>query len=77
VRGSLRPWRRLNWLTSYSPLPSRLAGELRQNWLRKGKTFSVPDMIIAAICITEKLTLVTDNRKDFAMPEVKLHPLEA
>jgi predicted nucleic acid-binding protein len=56
---------------------ARLAGELRQNWLRKGKIFSVPDMIIAAICITEKLTLVTDNRKDFAMPEVKLHPLEA
>jgi len=54
---------------------SRLAGELRQFWARKGKTFSVPDMIIAAVCLTERLTLVTDNRKDFPMPELTLHPL--
>jgi predicted nucleic acid-binding protein len=56
---------------------ARMAGELRQCWLRKGRTLSVRDMIIAAICITEKLTLITDNRKDFVMPEVKLHPLES
>lgn len=54
---------------------AKLAGELRQIWSRKGKTFSVPDMVIAALCITESLTLVTDNRKDFSMPELTLHPL--
>jgi predicted nucleic acid-binding protein len=54
----------------------RLAGELRQTWARQGKSFSVPDMIIAAVCITEDLTLITDNRKDFAMPELKLYPLK-
>jgi len=54
---------------------ARLAGELRQMWARKGKTFFVPDMIIAAVCMTEKLTLITDNRKDFAMPELSIHPL--
>jgi predicted nucleic acid-binding protein len=54
----------------------RLAGELLQTGKVQGKTFSVPDMIIAAVCITEDLTLITDNRKDFAMPELKLHPLK-
>jgi predicted nucleic acid-binding protein len=29
-------------------------------------------MMIAAVCITEKLTLITDNRKDFVMPELTL-----
>jgi predicted nucleic acid-binding protein len=32
-------------------------------------------MIIAAVCLTETLTLVTDNRKDFAMPGLTLYPL--
>jgi predicted nucleic acid-binding protein len=54
----------------------RLAGELLQTGKVQGKTFSVPDMIIAAVCITEDLTLITDNRKDFAMSELKLHPLK-
>jgi tRNA(fMet)-specific endonuclease VapC len=54
----------------------RLAGELLQTGKVQGKTFSVPDMIIAAVCLTEDLTLITDNRKDFAMPELKLHPLK-
>jgi predicted nucleic acid-binding protein len=54
---------------------AKLAGELRQLWAHKGKTFSVPDMMIAAVCITERLTLVTDNRKDFPMPELNIHPL--
>ena len=54
----------------------RLAGELLQSGKVQGKTFSVPDMIIAAVCITEDLTLITDNRKDFTVPELKLHPLK-
>ena len=54
----------------------RLAGELLRASKSQGKTFSVPDMIIAAVCITEELTLITDNRKDFTMPELRLHPLK-
>ena len=33
-------------------------------------------MMIAAVCITEKLTLITDNRKDFPMPGLNIHPLQ-
>jgi tRNA(fMet)-specific endonuclease VapC len=54
----------------------RLAGELLQSGKQSGKTYSVPDMIIAAVCITEELTLITDNKKDFVMPQLKLHPLK-
>ncbi len=54
----------------------RLAGELLRAGTRQGKTFSVPDMIIAAICMTEDLTLITENRKDFPMPELQIHPLK-
>jgi predicted nucleic acid-binding protein len=54
---------------------SKLAGELRQEWARKGKTFLLAAMIIAAVCLTGALTLITDNRKDFAMPGLTLHPL--
>jgi predicted nucleic acid-binding protein len=54
---------------------SKLAGELRQEWARKGKTFLLADMIIAAVCLTGALTLVTDNRKDFAMPGLTLQSL--
>jgi predicted nucleic acid-binding protein len=53
----------------------RLAGELLQAGKQQGKTYSVPDMIIAAVCITEDLTLITDNKKDFVMPKLKLRPL--
>jgi predicted nucleic acid-binding protein len=56
---------------------AKLAGELRQAWARKGKGFSVPDMIIAAVCLTEGLTLITDNRKDFPMPDLSIHTLPA
>ena len=67
-------------LRSFALIPisfeaGRLAGELLQAGKVQGKTFSVPDMIIAAVCITEDLTLITDNRKDFVVPELKLHPL--
>jgi predicted nucleic acid-binding protein len=54
---------------------SKLAGQLRQEWARKGKTLLLADMIIAAVCLTGALTLVTHNRKDFAMPGLTLHPL--
>ena len=54
----------------------RLAGMLKNIWARKGRTLSLSDTIIAAIAIENDCTLVTDNRKDFPMPELKLYPLQ-
>jgi predicted nucleic acid-binding protein len=54
---------------------SRLAGHLKQEGTGKGKTLSLADLMIAAVCMTEALTLITDNRKDFAMAGLTLHPL--
>jgi tRNA(fMet)-specific endonuclease VapC len=54
----------------------KLAGELLRAGKEQGRTHSVPDMIIAAVCMTEDLTLITDNRKDLMMPKLKLHPLK-
>ncbi len=54
---------------------ARRAGRLRFDWARRGKTLSLPDTLIAATVIEHGLTLVTDNRKDFPMPELSLYPL--
>lgn len=54
---------------------ARLAGELRRDFGKKGKTLSVMDTVIAAVAIHNQLTLITDNTKDFPMTELALHPL--
>ena len=54
----------------------RHAGMLKNIWSRKGHPLSLSDTIIAAIAIENDCTLVTDNRKDFPMPELKLYPLQ-
>jgi len=59
-----------------TPSSGRLAGMLKNVWARKGRTLSLTDTIIAAIAIENDCTLVTDNRKDFPMPELKLYPLQ-
>ena len=67
----------LNELECY-PLTAtiaRRAGELRRDWARKGATFSLPDMIVAATALEYDLTLMTDNRKHFPMPGLALFPL--
>ena len=53
----------------------RLAGMLKNTWARKGRTLSLADAIIAAIAIEKECSLMTDNRKDFPMPELNLYPL--
>lgn len=52
----------------------RLAGMLKNTWARKGRTLSLSDTIIAAIAIENECSLMTDNRKDFPMPELNLYP---
>ena len=54
---------------------ARLAGKLKNTWARKGHTLALADAIVAAIAIERGCALLTDNRKDFRMPEVQLYPL--
>src|SRR5882762_11715956 len=69
--------RLLTGLESYeiNGTDARVAGKLKSSWARKGRTLTLDDAIIAAITIERGCALVTDNRKDFPMPEVQLYPL--
>lgn len=67
----------LSGLESYelSGSAARLAGKLKGTWARKGRTLALADAIVAAIAIERECALLTDNRKDFPMPEVQIYPL--
>jgi predicted nucleic acid-binding protein len=54
---------------------ARHAGTLYSQWRAKGQTLSLADVTIAAVCLTHKLTLVTDNDKHFPMAELIRYPL--
>ena len=54
---------------------AQLAGHLKHDWARKGMTLTLTDTTIAAVCLTEGLTLVTHNRKHFPMSDLQLYPL--
>ncbi len=54
---------------------ARLAGELKRDYGRKGKTLNLDDVIIAATALHNRLTLLTDNVKDFPMQDLSLYPL--
>jgi predicted nucleic acid-binding protein len=49
---------------------AREAGLLKYAWARRGTTLSIPDAVIAASALNLKLTLATDNQKDFPMPDL-------
>ena len=51
------------------------AGSLRSGYARQGRTLSLADMIVAATVQEHGLTLMTDNRKDFPIPELSFYPL--
>jgi tRNA(fMet)-specific endonuclease VapC len=51
---------------------ARLAGDLFRQWRQKGQTLGLADVTIAAVALTHKLALVTDNQKHFPMPELQL-----
>jgi len=52
---------------------AELAGRLRRDYGRKGKTLSIPDTMIAAVALHDRLALITDNPKDFPMSDLVLH----
>ena len=54
---------------------SRLAGELKNTFGRKGTSLSMTDSLIAAVAIQHQLALITDNVKDFPMRDIQLYPL--
>ena len=51
------------------------AGRLKNQWARTGRTLALADTIVAAVAIEQGCALVTDNRKDFPMAEVRLYPI--
>jgi predicted nucleic acid-binding protein len=51
-------------------MSARRAGALKQQWAKKGRTLALADMIVAAVALEYGCTLMTDNRKDFPMPEL-------
>lgn len=51
---------------------ARHAGELKNRWAKNGHTIALPDVTVAAVAMANGLTLVTGNRRDFPMPELRL-----
>jgi len=58
-----------------TPSAARLAGHLKGYGSRKGRTLALADTIIAAVAIENDCHLLTDNPRDFPMPNLKLFPL--
>jgi predicted nucleic acid-binding protein len=56
-------------------LTGRLAGSVKYRYARKGRTLTLADTIVAAIAMERRCTLMTDNRKDFPMPELDCYDL--
>jgi predicted nucleic acid-binding protein len=54
---------------------ARLAGEIKNGWSKKGRTLTLADAIVAAVAIEQGCQLLTDNRRNFPMPEIQLYPL--
>lgn len=58
-----------------TPAIARQAGLLRRDWQKKGQALSYTDVTIAAVAVINAAPLLTDNRKHFPMPELRLLPL--
>ena len=54
---------------------AKLAGHYQNFWRQQGRTLALPDVTIAAVALTRRLVLVTNNVKDFPMPELTVYPL--
>lgn len=58
-----------------TPEIARQAGLLRRDWQKQGQTLSYTDVTIAAVALSNGVPILTDNRKHFPMPELRLVPL--
>ena len=54
---------------------ARRAGSLKGRFSRQGIALGLPDMIVAATALEHGLTLMTDNRRDFPIPELPMYDL--
>ncbi len=83
IYGGLRPGeeKRISALLSTlyiypaTELIARQAGLFKGSYARRGVTLGLDDMIIAATALAYDLLLLTDNRRHFPMPELKLFPI--
>jgi len=48
---------------------------LKAQYAKRGRAISFQDASIAAVCVAYSCTLVTENVRDFPMPELQLYPL--
>ncbi len=53
------------------------AGEYKREYTEKGITLSLSDVIVAAVAISNDLTLVTDNLRHYPMPDINIKQIEA
>lgn len=53
----------------------KMAGDLKRQWARRGRTLTLADTLVAATALAHGCSLATDNRKDFPMPELELYQL--
>lgn len=51
------------------------AGLWKNQYARRGATLSLADVTIAAVAVVHELTLLTDNKKDYPMPELRIASL--
>jgi predicted nucleic acid-binding protein len=49
-----------------------LAGVFRYDLARQGRTLQIPDALMAATAVVTGSTLVTNNVKDYPMPNLRL-----
>ena len=54
---------------------ARRAGTMKSDWSRKGRTLTLADTLVAAVALENDCHVVTDNGRDFPMPELGLYPL--
>ena len=54
---------------------AKRAGLLKYASARRGKTLTLADMMVAATALEHGLILMTDNRKDFPLPQLTFHDL--
>lgn len=52
---------------------AQLAGALKCDYSRKGKSLNIADSTIAAVALHHDLMLITGNKKDFPMKELRLY----
>ena len=58
-----------------TPNVAQTAGKLKRQWEQKGRTLTLADTLIAAVALEQGCPLLTDNRKDFPMPQLQLYDL--